>query len=309
MSRFLGQVMPRPFMVSLAAVALIAGAFGARAQDAVKQPMPGVMQAPLEKSRAAIEECRQRRFRKDFSTYKESAQCSNPKIFAAWQEAGYPHMDLITAWLNAREAASAKVDQHAITPEEFEKQMDELTIRLTAEEHRRRSGVVVSSDSQMRLELPPAAQVVGVVTPPADDKLAAKKSAAARARAAMATPTVEPSSEPSVGSMGKLASLDTAKPGRGAGGPFVPVAPGEGSSGVYAHMASQRSEAEAQSVYRMLQGQYPTYLAGRDAVIRRVDDNQGTYYRVEVGPMTSGQVDQLCGSIKAGGGLCIPRYE
>jgi len=121
---------------------------------------------------------------------------------------------------------------------------------------------------------------------------------------------VEPSSNPSVGSMSKLASLDTGKPAKGVGGPFVPVPPGEGSSGVYAQLASHRSEAEAQSVYRRLQGQYPTYLAGRDAVIRRVDDgNQGTYYRVEVGPFTSGQADQLCGSIKAGGGLCIPRYE
>jgi hypothetical protein len=120
-----------------------------------------------------------------------------------------------------------------------------------------------------------------------------------------------------------LASLD-GQSASGVGGPFVPVnpnspaaraalaaaAPGEGSDGIYAHLASQRSPADARLAYRSLEGRYPTYLASRDAVIRRVDDaNQGTFYRVEVGPMSADEADALCGNIKSGGGQCVPRYE
>ena len=312
------------------ALGLAAGAYGALAQDAV-QSLPRVMQGPVDKSRDAIAECRDRRLQKELSSYKESAECSNPKIFAAWQAAHYPHMDLITVWLNAREAASEKVDQHLLTPQQFEQEMDTLTVRLTAEEERRRTGQLSAPDSDMKLQLPAATEVVGVATPPGEEKLTAKKSAAARERAAVIGPpagSAGPSSRASVGAMGSLAGLDANSANGGVGGPLVPVpanspaaraalaraqaaaAPGPGSSGLYAHLASQRSEAEARTAYRSLQGQYPTLLASRDAVIRRADDtNQGTFYRVEVGPLTSSEAGQLCGSIKSAGGQCVPRYE
>ena len=109
----------------------------------------------------------------------------------------------------------------------------------------------------------------------------------------------------------------------GVGGPFVPVpdatgstrvastaAPPQGAGGLYVHLASQRSDAEARTAFRMLQQQYPSILGGRDAVIRRADvSGQGTYYRVEIGPLSPGQADQLCGSLKAAGGQCITQYE
>jgi hypothetical protein len=324
--------MPRFHVVSVVVLGLALSSGVALAQDAAERPAPlaPTMQAPLEKSRAAIAECRERRLRKELSTYKESAECSNPKIFAAWREANYPHMDLITAWLNAREAASEKVDQKAITAEEFERQMDELTVRLTAEERRRRAGLVNAPDSDLALQLPPAAKVVGVATPPGEEKLAAKKSAAARERPAANNQFNAPSPDTGVRSMAALATLDAAKPSvaAGVGGPFVPVnpnspaaraamaraaaasAPGEGSSGLYAELASQRSEAEARLAFHALQVKYQTVLGGRDAVIRRSDDrDQGAYYRVEIGPLSPDQADGLCGNIKAAGGQCVPRYE
>lgn len=130
--------------------------------------------------------------------------------------------------------------------------------------------------------------------------------------------------------MAAVSSLDSHSSGAqsGVGGPFVPVnpnspaaraalaraaaaaAPGEGSNGLYAQLASQRSEAEARMIFRGLQSQYPNILGGRDAVIRRADDSaQGTYYRVEVGPLTAGQANELCDSLKAAGARCLPRYE
>ena len=329
MTQRMSAVMPRISIVSLAALGVVVGLCGARAQVAPDQPVSPAMQVPLEKSRAAIDECRERRLHKEFTTYKESALCSDPKIFAAWQEAHYPHMDLITTWLNAREANSEKVDQHLMTPQQFEQQMDELTVRLTAEENRRRAGLISTPDSELTLQLPPAEKVVGVVTPAGQDRLAAKKSALARDRAALAAQHVDPSTGTTIQSMATVSAPDAQSrtPG-GIGGPFVPVnpkspaaraalaraqaaaAPGEGSSGLYAQLAAQRSEAEARLAYRALQGQYPTILGGKDAVIRRSDDgNQGTYYRVEVGPLDAGQANALCGSLKAAGAQCVARYE
>jgi hypothetical protein len=297
--------MPGYRIVCLAASALVLGQGVAGAQEGAPQPTTPAMYGALEKSRAAIIECRERRLRKELPSYKASADCSNPKIFAAWRDANYPHMDLITEWLNTREQDSEKVDQHAMSPREFEDDMDALTLRLTTEEHRRRVGMIISSDGDMRLQLPPASQVVGVAVPPGEEKLEAKKAAAARERAASAAPAPDPGSRPSVGSMGQLSALDgdRTKP--------TPVsATGEGGTGLYAQVAAQRSEQEARSAFRYLQNQYASVLGGRDAVIRRVQDsNNGTYFRVEVGPLTDGQADQLCGTIKAGGGQCIPRFE
>lgn len=305
--------------VSLAVAGWVIGQSGALAQDAAP-PGLAVMQAPLEKSRAAIEACRERRQRKEISTYKESAECSNPKIFAAWRDANYPHMDLITEWLNVREAESEKVDQKVITPEQFERDMEALTVRLTAEERRRRAGLLETADGTLQLQLPAAAQVVGVATPKSQDKLAAKKGAAARLRAANAPDAASTD----IAATASLASLNASAPESGVGGPFVPVppnspaaraamaaaAPGEGSSGLYAQLASQRSEANARLAFRSLQTQYPNILGGRDAVIRRAGEaNDGNYYRVEIGPLTGAQADELCGSLKAAGALCVPRYE
>ena len=191
------------------------------------------------------------------------------------------------------EAASAQVDQKAITSKEFERQMSLLTQRLTAKEQRRRAGLVNVADSDLQLQLPPGTQVLGVAAPSGQEKLAGKRSAAAARAAAASAPAA-------------------------VGGPFVPVsgtrtaalsAPAPGVGGLYAHVSSQRSEAEARAAFRSLQSQYPNILGGRDAVILRADDSNGTYYRVEVGPLTAGQADQICGSLRAGGSRCVTRSE
>jgi len=108
----------------------------------------------------------------------------------------------------------------------------------------------------------------------------------------------------------------------GIGGPYVPVPettgsvrptaskPKQGAAGLYAHLSSQRSETDARFAFRSLQQKYPDILGGRDAVIRRSDDaNQGTFYRVEVGPFDRGQADEFCNRLKSSGGQCVPQYE
>ncbi|MGA8614336.1 MAG: hypothetical protein WB760_22200 [Xanthobacteraceae bacterium] len=313
--------MPRLQITSLVAVTLLAGGSGVLAQDTGQTQMLSVMQVPLEKSRQAIIECREKRLRGEISTYAESARCSNPQIFEAWKAANYPHMDLITEWLNAREAASDKVDQRIITPEEFERQMDELTVRLTAEEQRRRAGFLSSADNTLQLQLPPPPQPVA--TPAGAPKSAGKKNNAA-ARAPAVSQYADPAQGTAVGSVGALSQLDPPKQPVRVAGLSVPPPPNTpaartvpartetsgGSNNVYALLSSQQKEVDARAIYRMLQEKYPDILGKHNAVIRRADiSGQGSYYRVEVGPLTSGQADQLCGSLKQVGAQCTQHYE
>ena len=72
------------------------------------------MKVPAEKGRAAIVRCRERLVKTELATYKQSAERSDPLIYAAWRDAGYPHLDLITTWLNQREVDSAQVDANQL---------------------------------------------------------------------------------------------------------------------------------------------------------------------------------------------------
>ncbi len=310
--------MRRLQITSLVAITLLAGGSGVLAQDAGQTQMPSVMQVPLEKSRQAIIECREKRLRGEISTYAESARCSNPQIFEAWKAANYPHMDLITEWLNAREAASEKVDQRIITPEEFERQMGELTVRLTMEEQRRRAGSLSSADNTLQLTLPPAPP-----PPPASSPKSAGKKNNAAARSAAVSQYADPTQSTAVGSVGTLSQLDPPTPPARIAVPsapatFNPPAPTArpvparaetGGGNIYALLSSQQKEVDARAIYRMLQERYPEILGSRTAVIRRDNKGQGGHYRVEVGPLTSAQADQLCGSLKHAGAQCTQSYE
>jgi hypothetical protein len=80
------------------------------------------------------------------------------------------------------------------------------------------------------------------------------------------------------------------------------------ATGQYAvQISSQRSEAEAQAAFRVLQGKYPTQLGGRQPIIRRADlGSKGIYYRALVGPFSKGSdAVELCQSLKAAGGSCL----
>ena len=272
---------------------------GAAAQDAAQPPrqIPASMVVPLEKSRQAIEECRQRRLRGELASYKMSAECSSPKIFAAWQEANYPHMDLITAWVNEREAASERVDQRAMTPRDFDLKMVELTNRLTAEERRRSSGLLQAGNNELQLP-PPSAPVPQT-----------KRTAAARAGRALNPSSVE--------TMETLSPLNS-PPRSGVGGPYVPVggaepavtrAPSVGST-TYVSVASEPSEADASNAYHSLQRAFPTILRRLQPVIRPIDAaNPESAYRVQVGPFNNAAANDLCGRLRAAGANCSVQYN
>ena len=90
--------------------------------------------------------------------------------------------------------------------------------------------------------------------------------------------------------------------------PRLASAPSTGDSGGYAvQLSSQRSEAEARSSFRALQGKFPDQLGGRSAMVKRADlGDKGVYYRAMVGGFGSAEeAGRFCGGLKAAGGQCI----
>ena len=72
-------------------------------------------------------------------------------------------------------------------------------------------------------------------------------------------------------------------------------------------LVSNKSEAETQSSFKVLQSKYPTVLGTRAALIRRVElGDRGTYYRAHVGPFANAdQANVLCDRLKSAGGQCL----
>jgi cell division septation protein DedD len=83
------------------------------------------------------------------------------------------------------------------------------------------------------------------------------------------------------------------------------LAPAE-SGGFVLQVLAVRSEADAQTEFRRLQGKYSSVLGGRQPLIRRKDrGDQGVFYVAQVGPFgTKSDADQLCDALKTAGGTC-----
>jgi hypothetical protein len=89
--------------------------------------------------------------------------------------------------------------------------------------------------------------------------------------------------------------------------PPPPAAASVGEGGYLVQISSQRSEADARSSFRTLQGKFPTQLGDRQPIIRRADlGEKGVFYRAQIGPF--GSVDEatkMCSELKAAGGQCV----
>jgi hypothetical protein len=72
-------------------------------------------------------------------------------------------------------------------------------------------------------------------------------------------------------------------------------------------VASQKTEADAQTAWRQMQARYTNVLANQQASIKRVDlGDRGTFYRAMVGPFPNrDQAYEMCQNLKAAGGECV----
>ena len=71
-------------------------------------------------------------------------------------------------------------------------------------------------------------------------------------------------------------------------------------------MASERSAADADPVFRSLQAKLPNQLGGREPIVRRADlGAKGICYRTMVGSFASlEKAAGMCRTLKAAGGNC-----
>lgn len=72
-------------------------------------------------------------------------------------------------------------------------------------------------------------------------------------------------------------------------------------------VSAQKSEADAQASYKLLQVKYPTVLGSRQALIRKADlGDKGIFYRAQIGPFGNAEeANEFCGSLRTAGGTCI----
>jgi sporulation related protein len=83
--------------------------------------------------------------------------------------------------------------------------------------------------------------------------------------------------------------------------------PSSTPSGYVVQLSSQKSESDAQAVFRSLQAKFPNELGDRKPIVRRADlGSKGVFYRTMVGPFSSSQeAAKFCASYKAAGGQCV----
>jgi hypothetical protein len=79
------------------------------------------------------------------------------------------------------------------------------------------------------------------------------------------------------------------------------------AGGYVVAVASERSVADADAVFRSLQAKFPNQLGGREPIMRRTDlGPEGTYYQTAVGPFVSRKAAVgVCSSLKAAGESCL----
>ncbi len=95
-----------------------------------------------------------------------------------------------------------------------------------------------------------------------------------------------------------------ARPAVSAPKPITPVAGGD--SGYAAQLASTSSEEEAKDMIGKLQKRFPSQLSGYKPTVVKATVNDRQVYRIRIVGLTKAQADTVCGSVKSGGGACIP---
>lgn len=88
---------------------------------------------------------------------------------------------------------------------------------------------------------------------------------------------------------------------------YADAAPAPGS--VYVQLGSLKSRAAAETSWTSLQKAFPSQLSGLPLYVQQADlGDRGTYFRVQAGPVESGQAQQICEAIlteRPGGCLVV----
>jgi len=86
---------------------------------------------------AAMTECRNKRLAGEIKTYAGSAECSNPRIIAAYWHIDYRYMDLIFDWTRKRIEVAKKEDGGRLTEAQASAQLSQFLVELRDREQQR----------------------------------------------------------------------------------------------------------------------------------------------------------------------------
>lgn len=118
-------------VLTLAVALTIVGCAGQQPTDTPATKAAG------EQMRIIREQCEERRRSGEFKNVSEVERCANPRVTTAYQQAGYPYMDLIRFAAAARLAGADKVDKGEIKESDYAHERLILRDRLAAEINRR----------------------------------------------------------------------------------------------------------------------------------------------------------------------------
>jgi hypothetical protein len=88
-------------------------------------------------TRTAMRECREKREKGELKTHVESVQCSNTVLSSAYQNAGYPYMDLVARIAAKRLALAEGLDKSVMSSTENPVEFGRLSLDIAEEERQR----------------------------------------------------------------------------------------------------------------------------------------------------------------------------
>src|ERR1700676_1539887 len=115
-----------------------------------------------QRAQAAFADCEAQRLSGALRSYRQAAACAQPKVLAAYQQNGYPYIDLVELDLAARATGAERIDTGFASATDVGRDIAELERRIADERQRRRDGEMRSGGSAPYI--PPQQLLVGLAT-------------------------------------------------------------------------------------------------------------------------------------------------
>lgn len=96
------------------------------------------------------------------TSYRQAADCAEPRVLSVYQQNGYPYMDLVLLELKARATGAEHIDAGSAAPADVQRDILTLEQRIATERQRRRQGEMVAGGSAPFL--PPERLLAGLDT-------------------------------------------------------------------------------------------------------------------------------------------------
>jgi hypothetical protein len=122
---------------------------------------PAVREAD-QRAQAIYADCEAQRQSGALRSYRLAAECAQPKVLAAYQQSGYPYIDLVELELAARATGAERIDTGYANAADVNRDIAELEHRIADERQRRHDGEMRTGGSAPYF--PPQQLLAGLAT-------------------------------------------------------------------------------------------------------------------------------------------------